>query len=87
MVAMTGYAVIFDQLLMKGYILLFFIYGKTFGGYYPNLVYLMAGNTLTRPAAKKGCMAGKAVTGDFGVGVYRFSWADHALRGVDGQQD
>ena len=84
MVAMTGHAVIFNELLVKGNILLFFLYWKTFSGYFSDIVNLMTGDAFTRSAAKKWCVAGKTVTGNFCMSFYCISWADHRFRAVDG---
>jgi hypothetical protein len=84
MVAVTGYAVIFNELLVKGYALLFFLYWESFGGYFSDLVNLMTGDAFVRPAAKKWGVTGKTVSGNLCVGCYGFSWANHTFRGVDG---
>jgi hypothetical protein len=84
MVAMTGYAVIFNKLLVKGNIFLFFLYWNSFSGNFSDIVNLMTSDTFVRLAAKKWCVAGKTVTGNFCMSFYCISWADHRFRAVDG---
>jgi len=77
MVTVAGDTVIFDQFLVKDDVLLFFFDRQTFGGYFADLFYLVAGDALRGWAADKRGMAGKTICGNFGMGINGFAWTDH----------
>ena len=61
MITMTGDTVIFDQLLVKGDVLILFFDEQALGRYFADIFNFMTGNTFLRAAADKGGMAGKAI--------------------------
>jgi len=78
-VAMAGDAIVFNQFLVKGDVLLLLCDRQTFGGYFANLFYFVAGDALRRWAADKRGVAGKAICRQFGMGINRLPRADHQL--------
>ena len=76
-VTVACHAILFDQFLVKGDVLLFLFDRQTFGGYFADLFYYVAGNTLRGWTANKRGMTGKTIRGKFSMGIDRLSGADH----------
>lgn len=86
-VTMASHAILLQQLLVEGDILLFAGNGQPFGGLKSDSRHLMAGNALMGTAAEKRGMAGKAIGGELRVSGNRPARANHQMRHEYHQQD
>lgn len=78
-ITVTGHAILFDQLLMEGYLFFFRTDRQSFSCLDAYLLNLMTGDALIRRTADEGRMTRKAVSGDLLMSLYRFAWADHQM--------
>ena len=78
-VAMAGYAILFDQALMEGDQFILVADGHSLGRDEPNLLRFVALDTTLGPAAEERRMAGEAVGLQGAVGLHDSAGLDHVL--------
>ena len=87
MVAVTGYAILIDQILVECYLFFLLGYGNTLCGFESYLIHFVTNDTFLRWTANKRGMTGEAICGKFRMRLDELAWTDHQMRDEDRQQN